>query len=249
MQNASCDVLLLSDGRSRSCRLNIEKAIADARYVHEAWVVYAPTKRLGRRVAFAADNNDAIAVPMPINRTHMTAAPRAEFNGAGEETTHETTYCGVAPTPWRALPVLSAEDKSNIVGHAIDAPAASRGLFDASMGVPLYWQARRPISCNRRLITDVGGKAIFDLTPGSGQAARAAMELGMPYTCLARHAEHASRLQNVLDRAALVNICKSGSPLFQQDLPQCVKEHFQEVLEQLNEQDIAEDSEPTDGAS
>ena len=84
-----------------------------------------------------------------------------------------------------------------------------------------------------------GATAVFDLTPGSGQCARACMEMGIPYACTAKNAAHGSWLINVLDRMALAQICKQGSPLFQQDLSECLKEHFGETLDQLNEQDQA----------
>ena len=65
------------------------------------------------------------------------------------------------------------------------------------------------------------------------------MEAGISYSCLARSAEHCSWLVNVLDRLALAMICKTGSPLYGQDLAQCIKEHFADTLDQLNEQDNA----------
>ena len=90
---------------------------------------------------------------------------------------------------------------------------------------------------------DVGAKAIFDLTPGSGACGRAAMAMGISYSCLARNAEHCSWLQNIWDRQALRCICEEGGPLHQQDLSQCIKEHFAETLDQLNQMDNAEEVE------
>ena len=65
------------------------------------------------------------------------------------------------------------------------------------------------------------------------------MQAGISYSCVAKNAEHGSWLINVLDRAALGQICKEGSPLHTSDLSQSVKEHFSETLDQLNEQDKA----------
>ena len=65
------------------------------------------------------------------------------------------------------------------------------------------------------------------------------MEMGIPYACTAKNAAHGSWLINVLDRMALAQICKHGSALFQQDLSECLREHFGETLDQLNEQDQA----------
>ena len=68
------------------------------------------------------------------------------------------------------------------------------------------------------------------------------MEAGIHYSCVAKNPEHGSWLVNVLDRVALGQICKEGSPLYQQDLSVCLKEHFSEALDQLNEQDGAEET-------
>ena len=72
------------------------------------------------------------------------------------------------------------------------------------------------------------------------------MELGLPYVAFARVPEHGSWLCNVWDRHALRAICTSGSALHQQDLAQSIEEHFQEVLDQLNEMDAVEDSAPAE---
>ena len=81
----------------------------------------------------------------------------------------------------------------------------------------------------------------MDMTLGSGACVRRCMDLGINYMCIVQSPEHASWLQNVLDRHALQNICKTGQPLFEQDLATCVKDHFQDVLDQLNEADEMED--------
>ena len=56
---------MLCDGRSICCRRSCEEAAKSMRNVHEAWVVYKPTKRLGRRLAFGADSRETIIVSMP----------------------------------------------------------------------------------------------------------------------------------------------------------------------------------------
>ena len=116
-------------------------------------------------------------------------------------------------------------------------------LFDSSVGVPLFWQERKTVKCWKAILKDVQCKAVFDLTPGSGACARAAMEMGVPYAGVTRCQEHCSWLQNILDRQALRCVATAGA-LFDQDLSECVKEHFQDVLDQLNEQDAIEDTDP-----
>jgi hypothetical protein len=239
-QTGPSDVLLVADGRSRQCRRKIETMLEKARHQHEAWIIYKPTRRLGRRVAFAADNKETVLVSMPVARTQLVAAPRDSFTQAGEESTHETTYTGVDAAPWGSLSLIQASDKEKIVGHV---PAAPQGaVFDTSVGMPLFWQERKSVSCLKALLADVQAKTVFDLTPGSGACGRAAMEMGLVYSCVTRNAEHSSWLQNIFDRQALRGICTTSGPLHEQDLSQCIQEHFQEVLDQLNEMDGVADT-------
>ena len=63
----------------------------------------------------------------------------------------------------------------------------------------------------RQLFADLLVGCVIDLTPGSGSAARAAMDAGVQYLAFARNAAHDKWLQCVLARAALLVICASGS--------------------------------------
>ena len=157
-QTAPGAVIILCDGRSIACRRACEDASQNMRHVHEAWVVYKPTKRLGRRVAYGADNRDTIIVSMPVASTYMKTTDRPEFQGAGEETTHETTYTGVPLAPWGSLPLIARGRKSQITGR-VDTPAPSDTIFDASLGMPLFWQERKPPALWKRLLADVKGKS------------------------------------------------------------------------------------------
>ena len=240
-QAGPSDVILLADGRSRSCRRKLEKAAEDLRFLHEEWIIYRPTKRLGRRIAFGADNKEMLLVSLPLSRTQMTTAPRQQFAAAGEETTHEATYTGVSTAPWGSLPVMTAEYKEQITGVPVDVP--KQCIFDSSSGVPLFWQERKSVDCWKALLHHHLAKAVFDLTPGSGAAARAAMELGVHYAGVTRSQDHSSWLQNILDRHALRSICTTGAPLFQQDLSECIKANFKDTIDMLNKQDAAVDDE------
>ena len=95
----------------------------------------------------------------------------------------------------------------------------------------------------KQLLTDLDAKVIFDLSPGSGACAKAAMDMGKVWVGVCRSHEHQSWLQNVLDRHALTLITKSGSPLYDKTLAQGVEDHFSDVLANLQAADKAKDSE------
>ncbi len=110
----------------------------------------------------------------------------------------------------------------------------------------MFWGERKSKKFWAQILHDLDAKQVLDMTPGSGSCGRGCMELGINYSCVVRAPEHASWLQNVMDRHALQNICEEGQPLFEQDLATCIKEHFQDVLDTLNEADKMGDVNPED---
>ena len=68
-------VTMAFDGRSRSCRKSIETVMEKQRHFCELWVVYAPTKRMGRKVCFASDN-ETCGLSLPLARTQLTVQSR-----------------------------------------------------------------------------------------------------------------------------------------------------------------------------
>ena len=141
----------------------------------------------------------------------------------------------------------AGDKRSVVVGQRVGRQVPRQGVYDTSGGQPLFWGERKSPALWARMLTDLDAKSVVDLTPGSGACARACLTLGVPYLGLVRSAEHASWLQNVMDRQALKSIVESGSPLFEQDLSALLKEHFQDVLDQLNEADkLDDDHEPED---
>ena len=225
------DVLLCCDGRSRACRAKIESMLEPARHLSEIWIVYKPTPRLGRKVTFGSDNRETALVSLPVARTLLPTKQRDEYTGAGEESTHDSTYTGVETVPWIAQPCISTDDKAKIVGFTLSLPNAK--FYDSACGQPLFWAERKTVKFWRRLLEDLDAKAVCDLSPGSGACARACMDMGIAYTGIARAPEHCSWLQNVLDRHALRSITTNESPLFEQNLAAAIKEHFGDVLDQM----------------
>ena len=57
-QNTDIDATIAFDGRSRACRKELERIMENRRHYCELWLVYAPSKRLGRRVPFASDTRE-----------------------------------------------------------------------------------------------------------------------------------------------------------------------------------------------
>jgi hypothetical protein len=235
------DVVLLFDGRSRKCRREIEKLCDEANPTHfvEMHIAYKPTSRLGRKVAFSGQNIETAFCITQFPRTRLVAVERTKFNSMGETSSHEASYSGVPPRPWGSLPLLQEKDKVQISGEA---PSPAAGVFDTTAGHPLSWSERKPVDLWTVMLSELKVRCVVDLSPGSGALGRACLDQGWQYAAICRSEEHCSWLQNVLNRAAVESITRSGTALFEQDLSACISEHFKDVVNKLHAQDAAEDN-------
>ena len=235
------DVLCLMDGRSKTWRRKFEDIMqeANARNTTEVWIIYRDTAShvvATKKYSFACENREVALLSMSVSRNHLPCKPRNDpCRNAGESSTHATTYSGVEPMNWRAMQLLSKADKEKIFGFDVQTPRMKRSA--ATPACPLYWQEKKTHTFWAAILSDLGAKVVFDCTPGSGLCARACMDRGITYACLARSQHHSTWLQNVLDRAAVISICTSQSALYTQDLATCIEEHFKEVVRQVKDQD------------
>ena len=243
-QNAPCDTTMAFDGRSRSCRKAIELVMEKRRHFCELWVVYAPTRRMGRKVFFASDNKETCGVSLPLPRTQLAVKSRDGFNRVGEESTHDSTYTGVTPLAWGAVQKFHAEPKKAILGF--DAPIPNNKLYDCTMGMPLFWQERKNTKFWAQLLHDLNIRAVFDATAGTGQLARACLQQGILYTGVAKNQTHAQMLNKILDRHAVSLVGQTGAACHDADLAALAKEHFSDLTEILDQQDLVGDTEPKD---
>ena len=211
-------------------------------------MLYAPTRRLGRKVSFASDSKETCFLSLPCVRTQLAVQRRDSFNTLGEATTHDATYSGVVPLAWGAAPKMHAGDKQAIMvpAAARDIPVPNSKVYDSTMGLPLFWQERKPKTFWHQVLKDLRAKCVFDATPGSGQLARACLELGVTYTGVAKNQQHCQFLNSVLDRYAVGLVGLSGSACHDADLAALAKEHFQDVCEMIDQQDMTADSEVKD---
>jgi len=126
----------------------------------------------------------------------------------------------------------------------IEVPIPSRKIFDADPGLPLYWAERKPVELWEDILWSLDAQVVVDLSPGSAAVGRACLRRGIQYTALCRNEAHASWVSNILDRESCELIVKNASPLFEQDVASMIKKHFEDVLQQLEEQRNVEDKEP-----
>ena len=164
----------------------------------------------------------------------------------GEDSTHASTYTGVRPLAWAAAPRVFEKDKKDIIGHDVQAPPPK--FFDGSVGQPLFWNERRSAEFWQHVLGNFNVKVVVDLSPGSGQLARACLDTATSCIAVARNQSHSSWLQNVLDRYVMLTIVRSGTYLHDSDLAASIKELFFDVLDQLHAADASDDNDPDEAA-
>ena len=143
-QTSPSDVLLFFDGRSASSRKIIMKHVEATRHLCELWIVYAPQKRPGRRVAWASETREMGWISLPIARTMIATKSRKdnEVAAAWAPTTHESAYVGVPAARWDNLPTIRMEDKQKVFAEVSAPTPPPENVFRADHGVPLYWQEK-----------------------------------------------------------------------------------------------------------
>lgn len=234
-QTGPCDILLFFDGRSAGNRKTILKHIEHARHLCEVWVVYAPQRRAGRRVAWASATREMGWISLPISRTKIATKARKDNAAKWAPTTHESAYVGVPAARWDNLPTITLSDKQKVFPDGSASTPPPENVFVADHGVPLFWQEKKPVALWEDILTSLDANMVVDLSPGSGAAGRACLRQSIPYVAACRTDAHRTWLGNLFDREACELITKNESPLFETDLAELIKTHFQDVLDQMSE--------------
>ena len=186
-----------------------------------------------RRVPIAARKVETCAVRFPAQRTKIKTTKKENFTSCGEATTYQGTFSGVTFRPVAELPLINCEDKKKILPAAPAVPAPDTWQEAHGEDVPLFWQEGKPIEFYLALLDEFTGKAVFDLTAGSGALMEACLTRGVPYHGVCLNKDHMTWLQAVADRAACGLMSIEGSTLYAEELAKTVKQHFSDLLQHL----------------
>jgi hypothetical protein len=123
--------------------------------------------------------------------------------------TYDTTYSGVVHRHLSQIPRLATGDLQGILGPKAglaaaggDAKVKRRHLQEVKQaGNPVFWAEYKPVDLWSNLFRSMGATEIFDLTPGSGAAAIAALHCGIKYEGVCINANHKQWLETMLDKA------------------------------------------------
>lgn len=253
------DFVVVFDGRQREIRRTIEDTLASRDHACEAWIVYAGrTERTKadseadftrtRHVVLGARNKEVGFIYLPVPATRLRCKDRSAFNTCGESTTHHGSYTGVEMRRTKNLPRISPADKGCVFAES----QGSAMQPDSWQGaVPLFWQESKSVAFFQTLFSDLDVGAVMDLTPGSGAAAEACLQMGAQYLGVCRNAAHQTWLANVLDRRVIhyIATAESGAAVYVETLKSKIEEHFAEVIEQGLDDGEESEEESDDGGA
>ena len=137
------------------------------------------------------------------------------------------------------MPRISEEDKKKILGG--NAASVPEPLLQAMPAPVLFWQESKPVELLEQILVDFDIRAVFDVSPGSGALAEAALRLGICYVGVTTDTSHARWLGNVLDRVAMTHVATVGRPLYNKEMAVDVNSHFGDVLAGMQESADMED--------
>jgi len=238
------DWLFFFDGRSRDWGNDLAIKMQGRPHFQELMLLYTANSARSdgvrtRKVALSASNIERLLLYPPCAKTALVAKPRNAFNALGESSTHDTTYSGVTKRSRKAMPRISEDDKTSVFGRR--APSVPDQMLQAFPNPVLYWQESKPVELFEQILTDFEIRAIFDVSPGSGALAEAALRLGICYVGVTTNSTHTRWLGNVLDRVAMSHLGTPGRPIYSKELASDVNSYFGDMLAGLKESADMED--------
>ena len=241
------DWIFMFDGRNREIGNTMLSQMQGRQHLSELMLLYsAKGTRIEagrtRKVALASSNVERLLLYPPCARTALTAKPRENFNVLGESSTHDITYSGIPKRSRQAMPRITEEDKKSIFdGSQNQAHGVPDALLQAFPNPVLFWQESKPVELFEQLLLDFDIRVVFDVSPGSGCLAEAALRLGICYVGVTTKATHAKWLGNVMDRVAMSHVVTPGRPCYLKDVAADVQTYFGAMLAGLKESADMED--------
>jgi hypothetical protein len=177
------DFCLAFDGRERSTRGIQDQVLGKKATVSELWLVFKGSfgKSLGtnlrtRHTVLSANHIENGCIVLPVARNKLKISKRDDnFQACNETSTVFGSYTGIEYRSRMEIPRVTVTEKSKIF-TARKPPTLPESWVDSyGQTEPLFWQEAKPIEVWQSIIQDYQIKAIFDLSPGSGALAEAAL--------------------------------------------------------------------------
>ena len=236
-----CDAVVVFDGRSTSVRRMLDSKMNKGPNATEAWIIFKPRREPGvPQTLFGSRNRESAFVSLPVPKTGIAVEDRAEdMQSDFESNDFAATFSGIDPLVWGQLPSIDLPTKAKIQSGQPPVPPSQ--AYNTDNGCPLCWGEKKPKELLMSILRSAKASSVVDLSPGGGVTARACLTLGIPWVGLCWNQVHAHWLGRVLDQWALELIATTGSNMYDEDLAELVKKHFDDTLTQIEERDQEEE--------
>ena len=246
------------DGRASKLRRTLEDwaegACNDPQRLLQGSVLFNPPalkdpRFPGRKLAYSANLKEEYVGVLPVGRSRFKTRIRDNYSDGQDGSTHSTHYTHVPVRSLQRIPKLTKADKQSLTGISVPTyPDAVAAAFPN--GEPLFWHEVKDVQFYVELYKDLCVSTVFDLSPGHGSAAIAAMTLRLKYDAVCMSESHRNFLDNLLDRAIWpVLVDSHDDKAFVKELTTYFGSLVEEGRRLVRDGDEEEDGEEEDEAS
>ena len=231
-------MVILFDGRSRTCRRKFEDWICEVfpdelrqvelRIIYAGVTAGADPREPKKKVAFSDTCSESVFVGLPMPKTVMKAKPRPSFAGGGDHTTHSQVYAPVPKRSLESLPRLQKAEKEAMIGAPLEDDVHAGLAAVLAAGHPLYLNEVKGVDLLMQLLSDLDVGHVVDLSPTSGALAAAAAMKNITYDGLCFNDMHKQWLEDVTNRTMLKVLTVAEADAKNQDkgLAEDIKKYF-----------------------
>ena len=185
----------------------MEGAVKDQSKGVDIWVTYdmaeLDLRSPKRKCAFSSKHREVWFVLLPLQRRYFKKRQRTVGTACGETSTFHNTYSKIPVRPLSAVPRLSYADKCQIVGKMDPLTKGRIAQEVEKHGYALCWQDLLTPRTLAGVFADLNIGWVFDLSPGSGTAALAAVLNEIGYEGIAANEKHALWVDSIVSNMTL----------------------------------------------
>ena len=135
-----------------------------------------------RRTPLSASLTEQGLLSLAVASNHLQLKPRTRRvdSAVGESTTWNNTYTGVKLRTSSEMALVRREQKKQILENVYEG-VLPEDWPHGQNAEPLFWAESKSLQFWMNLYEDLNIKCVYDMTPGAGAAAEAALVKGVVY--------------------------------------------------------------------
>ena len=176
-------------------------------------------------------NKETIFAVLPVPKKQFHIRDRSHYSACGEDATHTMSYSKAPIRSLSSMPRVALNSVGDISGLTVPVQEDKVLKFAGSKGIPLFWQEKKEVDFWVALFKDLAASHVFDIAAGHGAAACASALLDITYEGVAMNEQHATWLDNVLDKVIFTIVNDTPCDDFKEHQPD-VKKYFAPLVEE-----------------